>query len=309
MSKKRSLWTEILNEMHKGGYKHLAEDALDRKLRNLKKTFRTIKDNNRKSSTGRGRISWEYYDTFEDIFSDDRTINFGPTISSMDPAAAATPQFTQSASTIMSPTSAVTSTAPSSSTRLLASPAPTRLPALVSPVRTPSPAPTRLPALVSPVRTSSPAPAKYVCRIPSISTPPPALSPALTHISSDSFDSTVVDDSFCEENITNSPYTAAAEHSFNESESAFGSLSNSASEYATPTNSASEYATSSRTQRQRKCKEMTSKEAYDVREKLLLMENERIKAITELNKNIEHNNRIQQERNDLLKKLVDKMLK
>jgi len=42
--KKRNLWTEIASEMSKGGYRYLSEDALDRKLRNLKKTeqLRTI---------------------------------------------------------------------------------------------------------------------------------------------------------------------------------------------------------------------------------------------------------------------------
>ncbi|EFN86784.1 hypothetical protein EAI_00702, partial [Harpegnathos saltator] len=79
--KKRNLWTQIVKEMDKNGYKSLTEDILDRKLRNLKKTFRTIKDNNRKNSTGRGHITWEYYDIFEEIFLDDQTINFGPTIS------------------------------------------------------------------------------------------------------------------------------------------------------------------------------------------------------------------------------------
>ena len=52
-------------------------------MRNLKKTHQKIKDN--KSATGRERISWEYYDTFEDIFYNDRTINFGPTLSSCTP--------------------------------------------------------------------------------------------------------------------------------------------------------------------------------------------------------------------------------
>lgn len=45
--KKRKLWIEIANEMDRNGYKDLNEDILDRKLRNLKKTYRTIKDNNR----------------------------------------------------------------------------------------------------------------------------------------------------------------------------------------------------------------------------------------------------------------------
>ncbi|XP_018405525.1 PREDICTED: uncharacterized protein LOC108781907 [Cyphomyrmex costatus] len=68
--------------MSNKGY-NVDEDTLDRKMRNMKKTYRTIKDNNKKSSTGRGRIHWEYYDTFEEIFRNDATINHGPTLSSM----------------------------------------------------------------------------------------------------------------------------------------------------------------------------------------------------------------------------------
>jgi len=49
----------------------------------MKKTFRTIKDNNKKNSTGRGRISWKYFDTFQEIFEDDRTINIGPMLFSL----------------------------------------------------------------------------------------------------------------------------------------------------------------------------------------------------------------------------------
>lgn len=148
-TKKRNLWTEIVNEMDKNGYKNLTEDILDRKLRNLKKTFRTIKDNNRKSSTGRGRITWEYYDIFEEIFSDDRTINFGPTISSMDSDSAVV--ATSVASSIASQPFASTSSASSSSMRLSA-----------------SSVPARLPTRISPVRTSSPSSTRYVCHIPPI---------------------------------------------------------------------------------------------------------------------------------------------
>lgn len=136
--KKRNLWTEIINKMDKNGYKHLTEGVLDRKLRNLKKTYRTIKDNNRKSSTGRGRITWEYFHIFEEIFSDDRTINFGPTISSMDSDTAAT-QFSSSVASTILPS---TSTASPSSMNLIASTAPTRVPT-ISPARTLSPASTR----------------------------------------------------------------------------------------------------------------------------------------------------------------------
>lgn len=163
--------------MDKNDYKNLTEDILDRKLRNLKKTFRIIKDSNRKRSTGRGRITWEYYDIFEEIFLDDRTINFGPTISSMD--SAATQCSSSATSTIVSPTQVSTA---SPSTRLIASPAPSRMSTRPLPVRTPSPALTR-----------------YVCHTPS-RTSTPVLMRTLTH-SSDFFESTFTGDSLIEENI------------------------------------------------------------------------------------------------------------
>ncbi|XP_011859381.1 PREDICTED: uncharacterized protein LOC105556880 [Vollenhovia emeryi] len=80
--RKKSLWIQMCNTMLEQGY-NVNEDILDRKMRNMKKTYRTIKDNNKKSSTGRGRVTWDYFDTFEDIFRNDATINHGPTLSSM----------------------------------------------------------------------------------------------------------------------------------------------------------------------------------------------------------------------------------
>ena len=52
---------------------------------NMKKTYRTIKDNNNKTTTGRGRVNWKYFNAFENIFTEDKTINFVPTISSYTP--------------------------------------------------------------------------------------------------------------------------------------------------------------------------------------------------------------------------------
>lgn len=79
-NKKKNLWMEVSLEMQKAGYTGTNEDILDRKMRNMKKTYKTIKDSN--NQTGRGRSRWEYFKTFEEIFADDRTINTGPTISS-----------------------------------------------------------------------------------------------------------------------------------------------------------------------------------------------------------------------------------
>lgn len=49
----------------------------------MKKSYKNIKDNNKKSNADRGRVSWEYFDTFEDIFANDVTINCASTLSSM----------------------------------------------------------------------------------------------------------------------------------------------------------------------------------------------------------------------------------
>ncbi|XP_050516598.1 uncharacterized protein LOC126891464 [Diabrotica virgifera virgifera] len=49
----------------------------------MKQTHKTIKDNKDKKRTGRGQVSWEYFDIMEDIFGEDKTINIGHTISSM----------------------------------------------------------------------------------------------------------------------------------------------------------------------------------------------------------------------------------
>lgn len=79
--KKKCLWTEIANEFKKHNYLNMTEDILDRKMRNMKKTYRTIKDNQKLS--GRGRITWDYFEIMENIFFDDKTINFGTTLSSI----------------------------------------------------------------------------------------------------------------------------------------------------------------------------------------------------------------------------------
>jgi len=81
--KKKTLWAQILKIMKENGYANLNEDLLDRKMRNMKKSYKNIKENNKKTSTGRGRVSWEYFDTFEEIFANDVTINCCPTLSSI----------------------------------------------------------------------------------------------------------------------------------------------------------------------------------------------------------------------------------
>lgn len=78
--RKKTIWTQIYN----------VRTRLQRKRKHIRqkdaqheKVYRTIKDNNKKSSTERGRIHWEYFDIFEDIFRNDATINHGPTLFSM----------------------------------------------------------------------------------------------------------------------------------------------------------------------------------------------------------------------------------
>ncbi|XP_072377499.1 uncharacterized protein [Diabrotica undecimpunctata] len=81
--KKKITWGKIKEVFHKMNYM-VCEEDLDRKMRNLKHHYKTIKDNNKKSSTGRGRIIWEYFNMFEEIFADDKTINHGKIYSSLN---------------------------------------------------------------------------------------------------------------------------------------------------------------------------------------------------------------------------------
>jgi len=76
------LWQEIAQILKMHGYTNINEDILDRKMRNMKRSYKTIKENNKKTSTGRGRVSSEYYNIFENIFADDKTINPDNTLES-----------------------------------------------------------------------------------------------------------------------------------------------------------------------------------------------------------------------------------
>ncbi|CAH1109721.1 unnamed protein product [Psylliodes chrysocephalus] len=78
--KKKSIWRDLKNKFLEKGYKGVNEDILDRKMRNMKKRYRTIKDNQQK--TGASRISWDYFEMMEEIFLDDKTVNFGETLAS-----------------------------------------------------------------------------------------------------------------------------------------------------------------------------------------------------------------------------------
>ncbi|XP_036343629.1 uncharacterized protein LOC118752888 [Rhagoletis pomonella] len=67
--KKKLLWREILQVMRAAGYEVEDEDILDRKMRNLKKTYKTVQLNASKSGKGRESISWKYFSTMDDIFA------------------------------------------------------------------------------------------------------------------------------------------------------------------------------------------------------------------------------------------------
>ncbi|XP_015037046.2 uncharacterized protein [Drosophila pseudoobscura] len=60
MKKKREVWQSIVLEMAEHGYYDLTPEQLDRKFRNLKKTYEKIKRNNRFSK-------WEYFDKMDAI--------------------------------------------------------------------------------------------------------------------------------------------------------------------------------------------------------------------------------------------------
>lgn len=72
--KKKVLWELIAAALQKKGYLVTADQA-DRKMRNMKTTFKTICDNNNKKRTGRGKIPWPYYNRLLEIFKDDKTIH------------------------------------------------------------------------------------------------------------------------------------------------------------------------------------------------------------------------------------------
>ena len=86
----------------KKGFHNVDVDTLDWKMRNMKRTHKEIKDRNKQ--TGAERVSWEFYNIFENIFANDKTINFGPIITSRLPLATppplVTPQYSDASSSI-----------------------------------------------------------------------------------------------------------------------------------------------------------------------------------------------------------------
>lgn len=83
--KNKNIWMEILEKFKRKGY-IVDINTIDRKFRNLKKkTYKAIKDNKSKNRTGRGRVTWDYYDEMDTIFVDDQSVNPQYTLSSSDP--------------------------------------------------------------------------------------------------------------------------------------------------------------------------------------------------------------------------------
>ncbi|XP_031327638.1 uncharacterized protein LOC116158911 isoform X1 [Photinus pyralis] len=83
--KKKDLWNEIAGKMKNKGYT-VSSDALDKKMRNMRSTYIKILDNNKtKVATGRGRIAWEYFDRFEEVFARDKSVKPVNVVASSQP--------------------------------------------------------------------------------------------------------------------------------------------------------------------------------------------------------------------------------
>ncbi|KAK2588121.1 hypothetical protein KPH14_004175 [Odynerus spinipes] len=72
--KKKTLWKEIAAEFEKKNY-HVSAENLDKKFRNLKRTYIKIRDNIKNSTLGKDRVTWEYYDYLQNIYEKDCSTN------------------------------------------------------------------------------------------------------------------------------------------------------------------------------------------------------------------------------------------
>ncbi|XP_043488481.1 uncharacterized protein LOC122515238 isoform X2 [Polistes fuscatus] len=77
--KKKLLWKEIAVVFEKNNY-YVSPENLDKKFRNLKRTYIKIRDNIKKSPNEKDRITWEYYEHLKTIFEKDYNINNSSTI-------------------------------------------------------------------------------------------------------------------------------------------------------------------------------------------------------------------------------------
>ncbi|XP_054009683.1 uncharacterized protein LOC128893010 [Hylaeus anthracinus] len=78
---KKSLWNEIRKKFAEKDY-IISEEQLDKKFRNLKKTYIKIY-NNQRSTGGGALVTWEYYDKFNKIFNADKLNDSDDTLSNM----------------------------------------------------------------------------------------------------------------------------------------------------------------------------------------------------------------------------------
>lgn len=72
--KKKTLWKEIAGEFEKKNY-YVSAENLDKKFRNLKRTYIKIRDNIKKSAIKKDRVTWEYYEHLQRIYEKDFIIN------------------------------------------------------------------------------------------------------------------------------------------------------------------------------------------------------------------------------------------
>ena len=72
LKKRKNIWIKIANAM-KSKCSTVTWIVCEKKLRNLKQTYKNIKDNN--SKTGRGRKTWEFFDVMDKLFAKDAAIS------------------------------------------------------------------------------------------------------------------------------------------------------------------------------------------------------------------------------------------
>ncbi|KAF5294617.1 hypothetical protein FQR65_LT10723 [Abscondita terminalis] len=104
----KAVWLQVAKEINKKGYNFTGAEC-DLKFRNLKKTYKRIKDNN--NSSGRGTITWPYFDTFDAIFGNDADVNSAFIVSSItegEPKLSSVPSSRKHLSTVATSSSRCT---------------------------------------------------------------------------------------------------------------------------------------------------------------------------------------------------------
>ncbi|KAB0804466.1 hypothetical protein PPYR_01436 [Photinus pyralis] len=72
---KKVFWDKLAKSLREKGHINVDGASLDQKFRYMKNTFKKIKDNSKKTATGRSRVNWKYFDWFEQICASDKAIN------------------------------------------------------------------------------------------------------------------------------------------------------------------------------------------------------------------------------------------